>query len=261
MEASWIHRTDALVLCIILFIAMLIMFPLGRYIGRSQKREDDEPKAGIGALQSALFGLSAFILAFTFGMSASRYSSVRDIITEEANDIGTALLRSDLYTDSVRDEFRGDFKKYIDARIAFYNEITDSVQFNKAKTDVATAATSLWARAVQQSKQPNMLIPSNNMIPALNSMFDVATTVEIALYARVPDVIVHMLFILAMATSFIGGFISNAIRRKEWLVIIVFALFSSMVTYITLDLGRPMRGMIKADIGTEAIVGVRNGIK
>jgi hypothetical protein len=77
--------------------------------------------------------------------------------------------------------------------------------------------------------------------------------VETTLQARVPDPIVYMLFLLALVTSFIGGFTSSAIRRKDWIVIVVFALFSSMVTYITLDLGRPMRGIMNAKIGQQQI--------
>ncbi len=257
MEANFIHSTGALTLSIFLFIAMLIMVPLGRWVGRISKYgKGSEPKEGVSSLLSTLFGLSAFILAFTFGMSAARYSNVRDTIVEEANDIGTAVLRSDLYPDSVRNELRSEFKKYIEARLAFYDNITDSALFNKAKRDAATAGDALWATAMRQSKQPNMLIPSNNMVPALNSMFDISTTIEMDLYARVPDPIVYMLFILALVTSFIGGFISPAIRRYDWLVIIAFALFSSMVTYITLDLGRPMRGIIKADMGKQAIIDI-----
>jgi hypothetical protein len=253
MDASFIHRTDALVLCLFLFIAMIIMVPLGRMFGKMWKQEDTEPKGGVSSLLTALFGLSGFILAFTFGMSAARYSNVRDILVEESNDIGTALLRSDLYSDSVRSAFRADFKTYIEARLAYYNSHADTVLFVKAKNNAARAGDALWARATQQSKLPNMLIPSNQMIPALNSMFDIATTVEATLYARVPDPIVYMLFLLALATSFIGGFTSGAIRRKDWIVIVVFALFSSMVTYITLDLGRPMRGIINAKIGEQQI--------
>src|SRR4051794_31750731 len=98
-----------------------------------------------------------------------------------------------------------------------------------------------------------MLIPSNQMLPALNNMFDIATSIEVTLYARIPDLIVYMLFTLAWMTSFIGGFTSTVIRQKDWIINIVFSLFSSMVTYITRDLGRPMRGIIKADMGVEAI--------
>jgi hypothetical protein len=260
MEISLIHKTDAVTLCFVLFIAMLIMFPLGRMAGKAWRRSEDEPKGGVNSLLSGVFGLSAFILAFAFGMSAARYSNVRDIIVEEANDMGTALLRSDLYSDSVRDEFRHDFKKYIEARLAFYHNTLDSVLFNKAKKDAENAGNALWSRAIQQSKLPDMLIPSSQMVPALNTMFDISTTVEMTLYARVPDPIVYMLFILALVTSFIGGFTSPGIRPRDWIIITMFALLSSMITYVTLDLGRPMRGIIKADLGEQAILNLTKNL-
>jgi len=258
MNVSFIYATDALTLCILLFFGMLIMVLLGRMAGKLWQQEGVELKGGVNSLLSALFGLSAFILGFTFSMSAARYTNVRDQIVDEANAIGTALLRADLYSDSVRTEFRADFKKYIDARISFYNNVTDRVLFGKAKKDAAQAAASIWARAAQQSKQPNMIIPSNNMVPALNNMFDNAATVEMTLYARVPDLIVYMLFLLALTTSFIGGFTSSGIRGKDWIIVIVFALLSSMVTYVTLDLSRPMRGIIKVNVGLQAINNLKN---
>jgi len=256
MENSFIHKTDALILCLLLFLAMLLMVHLGRLAAKKWKQEESETK-GIGSLLNAIFGLSAFLLAFTFGMSASRYSNVRDLIIEEANDIGTALLRSDLYSDSVTDAFRDDFRKYIDARLSYYEHISNAVLFNKAKLGAEKARNDLWQRAAQQSKQPNMLIPTNNMVPALNIMFDIATTIEMTLYARVPDMVIYMLFILGLVTSFIGGYTSKDIRNKDWIIIIAFALFSAMVTYITLDLGRPMRGIIKGNIGKQAIMEIR----
>jgi hypothetical protein len=170
------------------------------------------------------------------------------------------MLRSNLYSDSVNDAFRADFKKYIDARISFYEHISNEDLLNKSKLEAEKARTDLWQRAAQQSKLPNMLIPSNNMIPALNSMFDIATTIEITLYARVPDLVIYMLFILGLVTSFIGGYASRDIKKKDWIIIIVFTLFSSMVTYITLDLGRPMRGIIKGNIGLQAIIDVSKSL-
>jgi len=257
MDSSFIHNTDALVLCIFLFIAMIAMVALGRIAGKLWRKEEDEPKGGVNSLLAALFALFGFILAFAFGMSGSRYENVRNVIVDEANDIGTAVLRADLYSDSVRDAFRADFKKYLEARIAYYDNATNMALLDKAKEDAAKAGGDLWARAMQQSKLPNMLIPSNNMVPALNAMFDIATTREVILKARVPDVIVWMLFILALASSFIAGFTSLAIRHKDWIVVTGFALLSSMIIYITLDLGRPMRGIIKAEMGQQAILDLR----
>jgi hypothetical protein len=257
MDNSLIHTTDALVLCLVLFVGMIAMVGLGRIAGKIWRKEDPEPRGGVNSLLGALFALFGFILAFTFGMSGNRYETVRNVTVQEANDIGTAVLRADLYPDSVRYAFRSDFKNYLEARIAYYNNVADSVLFMKAKSDGEKAANALWTRAMQQSKLPNMLIPSNSMIPALNAMFDIATTREVTLIARVPDVIVYMLFILALASSFIAGFTSASIRHKDWIVITGFALLSSMIIYITLDLGRPMRGIIKAEMGQQAILDLR----
>ena len=257
MDKSFIHQTDAFVLCIFLFVAMIGMVLLGRIAGKIWRKERDEPKGGVNALLGALFALFGFILAFAFGMSGTRYDNVRNIIVEEANDISTAVLRADLYSDSVRDAFRSDFKKYLEARIAYYDNVKDTVSWFKSREDAARLSEALWARAMQQSKQPNMLTPSINMIPALNAMFDITTTSEVTLLTRVPDVIVYMLFILALTSSFIGGFTSSSIRHKDWIVVIGFALLSSMIIYITLDLGRPMRGIIKAEAGKQAIVDLR----
>lgn len=46
-------------------------------------------------------------------------------------------------------------------------------------------------------------------------------------------------------------------RHKDWIVVTGFALLSSMIIYITLDLGRPMRGIIKTDMARDAIVDLR----
>jgi hypothetical protein len=108
---SLIHRTEALTITIVLFIVMIAMVLVGRWASiKWGKEEKGEPKGGLNSLLGVLFGLSGFILAFTFGMSGTRLEKVRNVVEQEANDIGTAILRSDLYADSVREGFRADFK-------------------------------------------------------------------------------------------------------------------------------------------------------
>ena len=170
MNQSLIFRTDALVLSLFLFFGMIVMVIFGRLACRMWNREESEPKGGINSLFGGLFALSGLVLAFAFGMSGTRLEKVRNVVELEANEIGTAILRSDLYADSVRDGFREDFKDYVEAVISFYNNATNLNLLHKAKEDATKAAQRLWARAAQQSKLPNMLIPSNQMIPSLNGM-------------------------------------------------------------------------------------------
>ena len=93
----------------------------------------------IGALEGSLLGLLALLLSFTFSMSSSRHERRVQVIVEEANDIGTAVLRADLYPDSIRNEFRKDFKAYIESRILFYTSKTDLAAVNKTLEESSKA--------------------------------------------------------------------------------------------------------------------------
>ena len=127
----------------------------------------------------------------------------------------------------------------------------------KAKEDAAGPGQRLWERAAQQSKLPNMLIPSNQMIPALNSMLDIAQSREIILKSMVPDLIIYLLFICVLATCFIGGFTSGPFHPKEAIIVGGFAVVTAVVFFTIIDLSRPLRGLIKDDAGKQAIIELR----
>ena len=253
MSFSWLHRIDALLLAAALFIAMLLLVIVGRNAARLWNKEAEEPEGGVKNLLTVLYALSGFILAFTFGMSGTRFEKVRAVIAEEANTIGTAILRADLYSDSVRQVFRADFKNYLEAVVTYYSNPKNLDLVMKSREDAAKAADRLWSLASQQSKLPAMLTASQQMIPALNKMFDSAQTRQIVLMSHVPDLIIYMLFICVLTTCFAGGFTSKVVTYKDWIIIVGFALVSVMVIYTTLDLSRPMRGIIKAERGQDAI--------
>src|SRR5215471_12157655 len=101
-------------------------------------------------------------------MSQIRLVRVRTVVELEANAIGTAILRSDLYPDSLKNSFRADFKDYLEAVITFYEHATDLSVVHKSKHDAIAIGDKLWTRAAQESKLPSMFLPSQQMIPALN---------------------------------------------------------------------------------------------
>jgi len=182
---------------------------------------------------------------------------VRSVMVEEANDIGTVVLRTDLYPDSMRKVLRDGLKNYLEGRIAYYENVTDPIRFLKAKEDAEKSGAAIWSAVAWFSKQPNATIPTMQMIPALNNMLDIATTRDIMIKARVPDAIVITLLILTLTISFIGGFTTPRVGDKDWVVIVGFIALTSLIIYLTLDLGRPMRGLIKVELGQQSIVDLR----
>jgi len=258
MAKSIFFRMDASILCIILFFFMLLTVALGN---KMRKRlwhpEEGETQGGVNSLLGALFGLWGFMLAFTFGQAGTRFENVRVMMVDEANYLRTAINRADLFPDSVRSAYRVDLRNYLEERIAYYDDVADEARFTKSREDLSKTADALWARTVEQSKMPNMLGPTGNMNAALTNLFDLGIKREALLNASVPTPIVYMLVILGLSICLVGGFTTPIIKRKEWIVVIVFAFLATLILYITFDLGRPMRGLIKPDAGQQAIVHLR----
>lgn len=256
-ELSFLVSIDAWLLSLILLVLMIACIYGGRKLGRPVDKEESTVTT---AILSALLGLLAFLLAFTFGMSGSRYDSRRTHIVDEANAIGTAVLRADLYPDAEREAFRKDFNQYLEARIRYYEEGDNLTEVMKVRDEANALTTHLWNRCARLSKDSSLAVASLQMTPALNAMFDIATTRYIAELSRVPDSIVIMLLVLSLATSFYVGYLSTG-KPLDRLMVVGFCVLTVLVIYITLDLDRPRRGMIKLSDSHQAMIELRTMFK
>ena len=66
----------------------------------------------MGAVVGATLGLLAFLLAFTFGMAASRYDTRKQLVLQEANAIGTTYLRAEFLQEPQRSDIRNVLREY-----------------------------------------------------------------------------------------------------------------------------------------------------
>src|SRR3954463_4323912 len=83
-------------LYLIIAALVLLSVELGWRLGNVQRqRHVEEGKAPINAPVGATLGLLALLLAFPFGMAASRSDNRKQIVLQEANAIGTTYLRAD----------------------------------------------------------------------------------------------------------------------------------------------------------------------
>jgi hypothetical protein len=259
MRYSLFFRTDASVICLILFACCILMVVLGRFLRNKYFHADQqESKGGVSSLLGALFGLWGFLLAFTFSNSAARFDGVRTIMVDESNIIRNTFLRTETFPDSIGNSLRADLKIYLDARIAYYHDATDLVKFGKAKENAREAGKRLWTKTAQAASLPNMGLVCSNMYNSLTAMFDLAAKRDALLLSGIPELIIYMLLFLALAVSFIGGFTTPVINTKEWIVVGGFILLACIIIFLTLDLSRPMRGFIKPDAGEERIEKLRD---
>ena len=240
------YRIDAIVLVSVLLIAMLLLIYVGRRVGL--KVHEGKEYGDTGTI-SAIFGLMAFLLAFTFGMSGNRFDTRRDNIVNEANAIGTALILADLYPDDDRKAFREDFKSYIEERIDYF-ETGHIPGEGTIKVDHGTI---LWERAARLSHKQEYYLASQQMIPVMTDMLSLNTTRLIGEMSTVPDSIVWMLFILALVCAFYLGYSSGNKKYFDWFLAVGFCVLICVIIYITLDLDRPRRGLIQLSTSHKAM--------
>ena len=134
-------------------------------------------------------------------------------------------------------------------------------EIESSQSAATLAGQKLWNRAAELSHNPDNMVASQQMIPALNTMLDASTTRLMGELARVPDSIIWMLFILSIASTFYLGYASAAKETLDWMVATGFCLLISLVIYITLDLDRPRRGLIQLSTSQKAMMELREHFK
>lgn len=243
MKNSFLLDLDASYIVLSLFFSMLLAIWIGYKIG-NKKTKTESDSSGI---LSSLLGLLALLLAFSFGMSGSRYELRKGNLIEEANCIGTAILRADIYPDSLKREYKNDFKSYLNSRIIYFKSNRDAAKINSSLKQSAEISNRLWARASFFAKDKDYFIQSNMMLPALNSMFDIASKTNTEYNAKVPESIIYLLLIFSIIISFYLGYNSGLQNKIDAFYLFGFCLLTCFVIFITLDLDRPRRGFINLE--------------
>lgn len=245
-----------------LFFGMLLLLEAGRRIGIRRSAQDPEGvRQGVGVVEGAVFGLLGLLIAFTFSGAATRVDARRQLVVEEANNIGTAWLRLDLLSPSAASSLRALFRQYLDSRIETYRKLPD---IQAAKVELARSIKlqgEIWTSAVaacrESGSQPSHML----LLPALNQMIDITTTRAEATKMHPPFIIFAMLGLLSLAASLLAGYGMAGGKSRSWIHIIGFAAVMAITVYVILDIEYPRLGLIRVDSADRVLIELRESMK
>ena len=245
---------------LLLLGGMLLSTEVGRrlrikHLGTAQ----GEPK-GLGAVQGAVFGLMGLVMAFTFSGAASRFDHRRDLVVEEANDIGTAYLRIALLPEAARGPLQDKFREYLDARLETYRAGTDGARTRQLLQQTAQHQSQIWKMAVDAIEHASSPPVSALIFPSLNDMFDIVTTRTAATQMHPPAVVWVMLGGLALVCSLLVGYDLGGVERN-WLHLLTFSLLFSLTLYVIIDMEFPRIGFIRVDAMDQVLQDVRDSMR
>ncbi|MBK7971873.1 MAG: DUF4239 domain-containing protein [Deltaproteobacteria bacterium] len=244
-----------------LMLAMLGALAVGRRYGSAWRaKRPGEEAPGLGTVQGAIFALLGLLIAFTFSGAASRFDSRRELVTAEANAIGTAYLRLDLLPEATQAALRDAFRRYVDLRIELYRSATEPERIRMLLAETIELQGTIWRLAQAAAGQSGDTAARVLLTPSLNEMFDIVTTRTRARFMHPPVVIFVMLGALAMLGAMLAGFELSATADPPRLVPWVFAITLALTFYVILDLEYPRLGFIRLDAADQVMVEVRQSM-
>jgi hypothetical protein len=135
----------------VVVIALLVAITEAGYrLGRRiQHRMTDEQKGHLDAIMAGLLGLLGLLLAFAFGLSASRFDTRKQLVLDEANAIGTAYLRAQALPAPARADVRSLLRAYTDLRVMAARRSIPEKELAEAEA----IQQQLWSRAATLSSE------------------------------------------------------------------------------------------------------------
>ncbi len=225
-------------------------YRLGRLRGARSKHEKEAP---VGGMVAAELGLLAFLLAFTFGMAASRYEARRHVLLDETNAIGTAYLRAGLLPESHRAEVRRLLREYVDVRLAAVQEGSFEAGIRRSNELQGR----LWSEAVAAAEKDPRSVSSGLFLQALNEVIDLhAKRLMLAVRNRIPPPVWAVLLAVAVLSFGAMGYHEGLTGTGRSPAVLAIALTFAAVIWLIADLDRPQLGLLR--VSQQPMIELRN---
>jgi len=245
---------------LVLLGGMLLSMEAGKRVRARHLRAAQSDSTGFAAVHGAVFALMGLVMAFTFSGAASRFDHRRDLIVEEANDIGTAYLRIALLPEAERGPLQDRFREYLDSRLLTYRAGTDIVRVSQLLQQTAQLQGQIWKSALEAIDHASSPPVAALILPSLNDMFDIVATRTAATQMHPPAAVWLMLGGLTLVCSFLVGYDLGGAPRN-WLHLLTFALLFSLTLYVIIDMEYPRVGLIRVTAMDRVLQDVRDSMR
>ena len=242
-------------LFIVILLLVLLSVECGYRLGKYRRAQHEQEKeAPVGTIVGATLGLLAFLLAFTFGLAASRFDTRRQLVLEEANAIGTTYLRAGMLLDR-GEQIRALLRDYVGARLdgVHSGNITEGIRRSEEIQQ------KMWAEAENVGqKNPNSIVVGL-FIQSLNETIDLhAKRLQAGIRSRIPGAIWVGLFSVAVLSLAAMGYLEGLTGTRRSLAVFAVAIAFSVVIELIADLDRPQEGILR--VSQQALLDVQRSM-
>ena len=231
-----------LVMFVVSFAAMCVVSAAGLRLRDRSARAGNARSEDLDVIASATLTLLALIIGFSFSMATNRYDQRKNFEENEANAIGTEVLRADLLPPADAAKVRVLLIAYLDQRILFYSNSDDTRQAQINRTTDKLEA-ELWAAVrgpVTAQSTPGTALALAGMNDVLNSR----GYTQAAIWNRIPTAAWVLMVAIALCSNLLLGYGSR--DSKAWRKLgLVLPLSVSISFLLIADIDAPQHGLIR----------------
>ena len=243
LTKSWLEDLPLWALFAATVLLVLVAIEGGYRLALFRKRQlEKSVDAPISSVIGGTLGLLAFLLAFTFGMAASRFETRRELLLDEVNAIGTCYLRAGLVPDYERVEIRQRLREYVHIRA---EAVKQPQTLPQVIVRSETLHDELWSLALLVAKKDSSSEMHALFVDSLNAVIDFHTKRVVVSQYHIPDVIWWALYVVSMLSMAGVGYQFGLAGSRDVAISCCLALAFSIVIGLIADLDRGHEGTLQ----------------
>lgn len=235
---------------------------MGQRIGIARLERHPDHKLEVdNAVVSAVFGLLALLIAFSFSGAYERLEKRKMHVLEEAKVFNSAFNYIDLVDAKYQRELKELVKQYFDAHIAVYRDIPDLKLVAQHMARAAEVEVNLLAATIKACKDnPNKTLCSM-LVPGIDNMFRTSQVGINMSKVHPPAIIFVLLISLAASGAFLIGYNSAENKQKLHPHMVSYVLLVAFTIYIIINIEYPRIGFINLGYFDKILVDARNDME
>jgi hypothetical protein len=237
---TWLSQTSMGVVAAMLFAAMAAAAAVGvvlrRRVGSSETRDDGQE----GYIVSAVLGLLALLMGFTFSLAVDRFETRRHLVLEEAQAIEQTYYRAQLLSEPHRSRMSDLIIRYVDNRIRLAKARPGEGGELLAANDAMI--TDMWAATSAAFETIKGVDFSSTYVDGVNQVINLDAARKAARQARVPPEVFAVLIVYMITAAGVLGYVLRGLGGRATGAFLLALLTLSLV--LVIDVDRPTLGGI-----------------
>lgn len=226
---------------LLLILALAAMVGVFARIARDRHFGPTHADTQEGYIVSAVLGLMALLLGFTFSLAVDRFDTRRERVLESANAVGTAYLQTQLLGEPHRSRISGILVRYVDNAIILAKAKPEHTAALAAEDD--RILTELWQATTAGFDSIRNIDFSSTYVASINNMIDMDGARRAARGAHVPSQVFFVLFVYFAVTAAVLGYVLTGPKGRMMAGFLLFLIVLSLM--LILDIDRPNMGTIR----------------